>query len=791
MNQSMNQRRYGLLTVLLCAALLVLQGCGGDDAGSGISQDMYDALQADYDQAVTDRDAAMAGQATADAAAMAAMEAQGMADAAQTAAEAAQAAAELRRDAAIAAQAVAEAAAAAAMEAEMEAEAAEMAAVTAKEMAEAEAAATNLDVAAAEAAQAIAVAAQTAAEDARDAAMTARMTAEAAQEVAEDERDAAVMAQTAAETARDAAMTAETAAVAAQKAAETAKMTAETERDAANTARMTAETERDAALAARKVAEDKLAEIEMDMEDEMTAEEVQRARVDARAIQASAGGKTSRRNTLTGALITSGVKTNTVSMYQGSDRVPGSDPTGDGKTRATNGEMTLTATRVGDTVTFMATADANNTDSVAGMTLINFDATADGDMTSAMTAVDLSGGLTKHIYLMSDVMAPLSRSFAGNVPAGLNDTPGFDTASQTYQYGIDDNWYYVAPGDTDPGNRPSVAADAATATGINLDRHAAINIDLGAFEPTSASPMRELQEGGALMGYYAGVPGSFRCEAGVLEAGCSLVKNADGEVFVNGTWQFVPSADPVAIADSNYHVYGAWLKKPDSTVGTGVSAAIASGSDLFDADADNDATNGNDAPNNIAGLMGSATYSGSAAGFYAERHVDSEGATSGTFRATASLTAVFDDSAPDGADNVGNISGMVTDFMRDDETAVEVDWVLTLGMINLDAVSGGDDPATAAEETDFGFNAGVMPNEAGGFVAGRTSGTASGAPWAGEWGVQFTGNGGDADQHPGGVVGTFGAQHGSAELVSSTLPTGAVPDSGFVGVIGGFGASKE
>ena len=81
---------------------------------------------------------------------------------------------------------------------------------------------------------------------------------------------------------------------------------------------------------------------------------------------------------------------------------------------------------------------------------------------------------------------------------------------------------------------------------------------------------------------------AFRAVSGVelgwRNDGCSLVKNADGEVFANGMWQFVPAADPVGIADSDYHVYGAWLKKPDSTVGTGVSAAIASGSDLFDAD---------------------------------------------------------------------------------------------------------------------------------------------------------------------------------------------------------------
>jgi hypothetical protein len=608
------------------------------------------------------------------------------------------------------------------------------------------------------------------------------MAAVAAQEVAEDERDAAMMAQTAAETAQTAAETARDAAVTARDAAVTARMTAETDRDAALEAQETAEDERDAAVTAKMTAEMALADLMEDMEEEMTAEDVQRARIDARAIQSSAGGKRTRVNTTTGVVSEYSVTTNTVAMYQGSGRVPGSDPTGDGTTRPDTGEMTLTATRVGDTVTFMATADPNDTDSVPGEKLINFDATADGNMTSGMHEADLPGGLNKHIYLMSDVAAPVSRSFADQVPTGLGDAD-FDTASQAYRYPINDHWYYVATG-ADAGNRPSTSDDSDDNAGINLNRHASINLDLGDLEPTSAVPMQGLQPGGALMGYYAGVPGSFRC--GNPTADCTLVKNGDGEVFVNGMWQFVPAADPVDLADSDYHVYGAWLKKPESTVGTGVAAAIASGSDLFDADADNDPANGNDVPNGIAALTGSATYSGSAAGYFAERHVDSEGATSGTFTASATLTADFDDSAVGAADNVGNISGSITGFLRDDETEVAVDWVVNLGMINLDAVTA-DDQATPPVVG----NTGVLPNVPGGFVAGSTSGTASGAPWAGEWGVQFTGNGADADQHPGGVVGTFGAQHGSAERLSTTLTTGAVPDSGFVGVIGGFGASKE
>ena len=81
--------------------------------------------------------------------------------------------------------------------------------------------------------------------------------------------------------------------------------------------------------------------------------------------------------------------------------------------------MTLTATRVGDTVTFKATADDNPTDATAAMELINFEATAGADgMTSGMDEVDLPGQ-TKHIYLMSDIEAPSTGSFANNKPEGL------------------------------------------------------------------------------------------------------------------------------------------------------------------------------------------------------------------------------------------------------------------------------------------------------------------------------------------------------------------------------------
>ena len=801
----MDLKRMGRISGFVAAVAMlamVLQGCGSDgDGGSGISQDMYDSLQADYDAAVADRDAAMAAQ-------MAAMEAQTMAEterdtatAAQMAAMEAQAAAEARRDVAVAAQAVATAAAAAAETAKMDAEDAEAIAVAAQTMAEDERDAARLDVVAAEAAQAIAEAAKTAADAARDAAVTAQMAAEDAQEVAEDAAAAAMAAEM---TAKAAEMTAK----ADLKVAQAAEMAAKAAQATAEAAEMTAKADLKAAQADQKKAEDDLATAIMERDDALAmlnmqddAGNAQRARVDAAAIKASAGhmtvlvpgidinndGEFDPDGIPGERLPVYGSSTNTVEMFQGSGAIPGdADPTMPSRN---GGEMTLTATRVGNTVSFEATADADPTDATPGDVLIDFDAVADADgMTRGMTEVDLPGGQTKHINLMSDIMAPAGGLFANAVPDGLADEADATGVSdaQEYRYLIAYNWVVPDTGAARPTTDTEAAGRTVTGGTLNLDRNTAINIDLGTLAPTAATPTVTVGDGAKLSGSYAGVAGAFRCNAPTDDANCSLAENADGEVLAGGMWQFVPASATVFLADTDYLIYGAWLKKPDTQVGVGASAAISAGSMLFDADDD-------DTENGIANLTGKATYTGHATGFFAERHVDSGTATSGKFSATAELTANFDagtdsDAGDTGLD--GTLSGMITDFDRDDD--VEVDWVVSLRMLDLGASTTDADPPVptrivgATNTTSDSINP-------GGFTAGATGGSASGAPWSGEWGVQFVGPAPrigtetTSDQHPNGVVGTFGAQRGMPSLVA----TDDSPDEGFVGVIGGFGARKE
>ena len=219
----------GVIRLLVALALTVTVGACSSGKGS---------LRNERDQAIMERDAALARAAAAETAQMAAESAQAAADAARMAAESARGAAE-------AAQAQAEADAAAAMAGQAAAEAAREAAVA--------------DQAAAEAARDAAVADQAAAEAARDAAVADAENAAAAQMAAEDAAATAAAAQMAAETAQAEAETAQTAAETAQAEAETAQTAAETAQAEAETAQMAAETAATEAETAQTKAEEDLA----------------------------------------------------------------------------------------------------------------------------------------------------------------------------------------------------------------------------------------------------------------------------------------------------------------------------------------------------------------------------------------------------------------------------------------------------------------------------------------------------------------------------------------------------
>ena len=275
----MKRMRLAIWVGLLCAAALVLQGCGGGGGDGGVRQD----LEAQLEALMAERNAARQAQQTAEAAQTAAEEARAVAETARKAAETARAAAEAERDTAQAAELAAKAVEAQAVADLAEAQAAEMTAKAAQKAAEAarataEEARATADVArkAAEearataeterdaakaaqaeavAAQAEAVAAQAEAEAAQAESVAAEMAAKAAQTVAEAARDAAVKAKTAAEAARDESRDGETQAKIDLIAAQSAQALAERERNKANTAKTEAEQAQAAAETARQEAE--------------------------------------------------------------------------------------------------------------------------------------------------------------------------------------------------------------------------------------------------------------------------------------------------------------------------------------------------------------------------------------------------------------------------------------------------------------------------------------------------------------------------------------------------------
>ena len=558
------------------------------------------------------------------------------------------------------------------------------------------------------------------------------------------------------------------AAAAAQAEAEAAAAAAQAKAEADAAAAAAAEQARMEAEAAAAAAEQARMEAAAQLKAEQDAEAAQRARVDAAAIQKSADDivraavdvnedGTVDPNDIGRKLLSA---TNTVAMYQGSGSVPG-DGSDTDELREADGEMTLTATRTGSAVTFRATGDTDTDTDAAGLAAVptvlfeDVEATAGDDMTSVMAEIDIPGGLTRHLFLMTDIQAATSQSFNAAKVAGTPELDGLDdviiadvTSDQEYRYPI--------LGDNGDPLDGLLATDVVT-----LALNQAIVIE-GAYIPSKTGPEPYVQGGGRFEGSYAGTPGEYRCGAETAR-GCRFAENADGELQLKGQWQFVPAGDAV-ITDKDYLIYGAWLDKPDSQVGIGYSAGLSAGSELFTGA-------------NIAGLEGKAKYTGSAAGFYAERHVDSQGAASGTFTATAELTADFD-FLKNGTTAGSSISGTITDFERSDDAST--DWEVKLDALDLTATTDGGFVVTNPVTGDPDGATGDVDGD-----SGTTSGHASGVQWAGEWGVQLAGNGGaQVTQHPTGVVGTFGAQAGTPSLVAKDDS----PDKGFVGVIGGFGA---
>ena len=235
-------------------------------------------------------------------------------------------------------------------------------------------------------------------------------------------------------------------------------------------------------------------------------------------------------------------------------------------------------------------------------------------------------------------------------------------------------------------------------------------------------------------GQFDGVPGVFECET----VPCTLMTNEEGELNESANWSFTPDAPNTATIkdpDAAYAYFGWWLNKPVKPTDPHTVEVFAGGVLGTAAVID-------------AAIVGTARYSGPAAGKYATKTftagVQTDAAV-GHFTATAKLTAKFGNKAGLG----DGISGTVTGFELDDTNAVP--WKVILE--ETDSYSDANFNGTT--EVDFG--GGVTATDDG----------------AGAWQGSFYREGAEAADAPSTVVGTFGAAVENAR------------------VIGGFGATKQ
>ena len=725
-----------LAVLMLAVAGLALQGCGGDDNGSGISQDMYDALNAEKTASDAAAAAAMAAQAEAEAAAAAAMAAQMEAEADAAAAMAAQMEAEADAAAAMAAQATAEMNATAAIAAQAVAEAEAMAAKADLTEAEADLEAAEMALAAANEAKTMAETAKAIAESRIADAEMAQADAEAAQKEAED----------AAEMYKQAAAT-----------AETAKMAAEAERDKY---KMMYEEATDVPSVGTQVGAE--------------------GRAVARRIQFYLKSATSDSATTEAMPATIGQPVSVDKLMRDDDGLSFNLMEG-----------TVTRLKHSDT----ADEAAPELDDLMGVAL---EKTGGGVMQEAVLYSDIEKSVT-----------PFSSKYPYNVAIDGTSTAGV----------INTHHYVLALDTTDQlisgGN--SVDDRISVTTGLSSDIPSRM-LDIDA---TTATPM-------TLRGTYDGVPGQFVC-AGAAGATCTLTWTANGITIAGdaATTDLLFKADNIEtlIPDPDHLTFGVWMLAPDGPAAGGDIATFAM------------ANAGTIGQMYLKALKGSATYKGSATGYYATRAAGSVEPDWGRFTATATLKANFDEphqDLPDAAtgtprstaemfdpvaltrtrsvdSTVGGTNATTTyfrpevaasgvsfkgskidEFMDKDGNMME-GWVVNLdgGALRRpkDVKVGMTGGAVTDADRLTAFNAALTAAGEAGKFDGQTSGTGYAMQWSGVWEASFHGT--NRATLPTGVIGQFQA---SAGVANPHFIEGAIDlstDGGFAGVLGSFGARQE
>ena len=249
-----------------------------------------------------------------------------------------------------------------------------------------------------------------------------------------------------------------------------------------------------------------------------------------------------------------------------------------------------------------------------------------------------------------------------------------------------------------------------------------------------------------LRGSFNGGMGYYHCEQTGGTA-CRSAVDGSGGITLTGGWSFEPDDGTMASTpDADYVVFGWWSREVAASVDVATFAQPVGANVLAAAN---------------AGLVGTATYTGGAAGKYSINEPVEGDPNSGAFSAKAELTAKFGDSTA-----LGTISGMLTDFMAGGEAK---DWSVAL-------VGAGT--AAGADITADRFGTPATP-AADGTDTARTVWTIDGTAGArsGSW------------------SGNFYYESATQQTAANTPPTAAGEFSASYGnvgrMVGAFGAEKD
>ena len=217
-------------------------------------------------------------------------------------------------------------------------------------------------------------------------------------------------------------------------------------------------------------------------------------------------------------------------------------------------------------------------------------------------------------------------------------------------------------------------------------------------------------------GSYDGASGYFVCRPPSADVKCSVERLGDRYIVGNGTWTFYVRDTATVSQDDQSWMYFGWWKRELLSDGSLLYASFSDGV--------NSATMSSDGDNDFNDLTGSATYRGPAVGQYAIYQPAGSDSGTGSFRASAVLSANFD---------TNMLSGTVASFNNDSTWSLALNEASMMGA----EVSDSDNGTVTWEIGD---------------ATSRVSGS---------WIAEFFSESPYAGQTPDGVAGTFNAQFDS------------------------------